>query len=97
VTAILITEVVTPEGNQWFLEASRDDQTTEEDFNRNLLALRAFASSSVKRLLEEYDVNVILGPSDSRTASTGSASGLPWEIFHWALQTSMVGSFRSTW
>jgi amidase len=31
----------------------------------------------VKQLLDEFDVDVILGPSDSRTASVSSASGFP--------------------
>jgi amidase len=40
-------------------------------------ALREFASSKVKGLLHEHDLDVILGPCDSRTGSVGSASGFP--------------------
>ncbi|KAF2839698.1 hypothetical protein M501DRAFT_1057038 [Patellaria atrata CBS 101060] len=63
--------------NQSFLEAARDDQTTKEAFKRSIKALRSFASGRVKKLLDEYNLDVILGPCDSRTGSVGSASGFP--------------------
>ncbi|KAF2793354.1 amidase signature enzyme [Melanomma pulvis-pyrius CBS 109.77] len=63
--------------NQDFLELARDDNTTKDVFERNMNALREFASSKVKGLLHEHDLDVILGPCDSRTGSVGSASGFP--------------------
>lgn len=59
------------------LEAVRDCTTTKEEFERNLKALRDKAASIVTQLLEVYDVDVIVGPSDSRTGSIGSAAGFP--------------------
>jgi amidase len=59
------------------LEAVRDCTTTKEEFERNMNALRDKASGSVRSLLKEYDVDVIVGPCDSRTGSVGSASGFP--------------------
>ncbi|KIX07669.1 uncharacterized protein Z518_02323 [Rhinocladiella mackenziei CBS 650.93] len=63
--------------NQWFLETARDDSTTKEVFDRNFKALRDFASGTMKSLLKEYDIDVVLGPCDSRTGSVGTASGFP--------------------
>ncbi|KAF2738226.1 amidase signature enzyme [Polyplosphaeria fusca] len=63
--------------NQDFLELAQDDNTTEDIFERNRKALREFASSKVKGLLREHDLDVILGPCDSRTGSVGAASGFP--------------------
>lgn len=40
-------------------------------------ALRDKALGNVKSLLEEYDVDVILGPCDSRIGSVASAAGFP--------------------
>lgn len=59
------------------LEAVRDCTTTKDKFDRNLKALRDKAAESVLRLLEEYDVDVVVGPGDSRTGSVGSASDFP--------------------
>ena len=69
--------IVVENDNQCMLEAVRDCNTTKEEFERNLKALRDKASSSVKDLLKEHDVDVILGPCDSRTGSVGSAAGFP--------------------
>ncbi|KAK3345811.1 amidase signature domain-containing protein [Lasiosphaeria hispida] len=63
--------------NQKGLEAMRDCNMTQETYDRNLKALRDFAASNVRSLLKEYDVDVILGPCDSRTGSVGSAAGFP--------------------
>jgi amidase len=49
----------------------------EATFVHNLHALREDASKAVLSLLKEYDVDVIIGPGDSRTGSVGSASGFP--------------------
>jgi amidase len=63
--------------NQKLFEAARDCTTTQEEHDRNLKALREKASGSVQSLLEEYDVDVIVGPGDSRTGSVGAASDFP--------------------
>jgi amidase len=42
-----------------------------------LKALREKASAGVRSLLEEYDIDVIIGPGDSRTGSVGSAADFP--------------------
>ncbi len=55
--------------NQWFLETARDATTTKEVFDRNFNALRAFVSTIMKSLFEKYDIDVVLGPCDSRTGS----------------------------
>ncbi len=55
----------------------RDCTMTQETYDRNLKALRGFAANNVRGLLKEYDVDVILGPCDSRTGSVGSAAGFP--------------------
>jgi len=68
---------VTGKNNQKLLEAVRDCKTTDEEYERNLKALRDTASSSVSNLMKEYDVDVIVGPCDSLTGSVGSASGFP--------------------
>jgi len=59
------------------LEAARDNTMTREVFERNLKALRDKASGNVIDLLKKYDVDVVLGPSDSRTGSVGAAAGFP--------------------
>lgn len=59
------------------LEMARDGNMTQEVFDRNFNALRERASSHVRSLLEAHDIDVVLGPCDSRTGSVGSASGFP--------------------
>jgi amidase len=63
--------------NQKILESARDTNMTQDIFDRNFKALRDTASKSVLDLLKEYDLDVIIGPADSRTASVGAASGFP--------------------
>lgn len=64
-------------GNQMMLEAARDTVITEEEFDRNFNALRDKAAGNIHSLLRDYDVDVIIGPCDSRTGSMGSVSGFP--------------------
>lgn len=50
---------------------------TQETYDRNLKALRDFAANNVRSLLQQHEVDVILGPCDSRTGSVGAAAGFP--------------------
>lgn len=52
--------------NQLALEYGRDSKVTQDKYDRNLKALREKASGNTCRLLNEYDVDVILGPCNSR-------------------------------
>lgn len=63
--------------NQKGLEAMRDCTMTQATYDHNLQVLRGFAANNVRRLLKEHDVDVILGPCDSRMGSVGSAAGFP--------------------
>lgn len=65
------------DNNQKGLEAARDTTITEEQYDRNFKALRGAASHTLLSLMKEYDVDVLLGPCDSRFNSVGAAAGFP--------------------
>ncbi|KPM37584.1 hypothetical protein AK830_g9002 [Neonectria ditissima] len=63
--------------NQKAIEAMRDCTMTEDEYERNASALRKAARAAVQRVLEDYGVDLILAPSDSRLISVGAAAGYP--------------------
>jgi amidase len=63
--------------NQKGLEAMRDCTMTAEEYARNATAIREAARAAVQRALKDHDVDVILGPCDSRINSVGAAAGYP--------------------
>ncbi|KAI0110866.1 hypothetical protein GGR51DRAFT_81205 [Nemania sp. FL0031] len=65
------------DNNQRGLERMRDSKMTEEQYDRNAKALQGAARGAVHRMLDNYDVDVILGPCDSRFDSVATAAGYP--------------------
>ncbi|KAM6508595.1 hypothetical protein FSOLCH5_011590 [Fusarium solani] len=65
------------DNNQKGLEAGRDTNITQEEYDRNFKALRAAASHTLLSVMKGYDVDVLLVPCDSRFASVGAAAGFP--------------------
>ncbi|KAI8713744.1 Amidase domain-containing protein [Fusarium sp. LHS14.1] len=65
------------DNNQKGLEAGRDTTITQEEYDRDFKALRGAAAHSLLSLMKEYDVDVLLGPCDSRFNSMGAAAGFP--------------------
>ncbi|KAH6999086.1 amidase signature domain-containing protein [Ilyonectria sp. MPI-CAGE-AT-0026] len=63
--------------NQKVLESARDTKITEEKYQTNFRALRGAAVSTLLAMMNGYEVDIILGPCDSRTASVGAAAGFP--------------------
>ncbi|KAH7152603.1 amidase signature domain-containing protein, partial [Dactylonectria macrodidyma] len=63
--------------NQKGLEDARDTKLTEELYQRNFKALRAAAAGTLLTMMKDHQVDVVLGPCDSRTASVGAAAGFP--------------------
>lgn len=65
------------DNNQKVLEALRDCTMTAEEYTRNATAIRAAARDAVRQVLEDYDVDVIFAPCDSRMNSIDAAAGYP--------------------
>ncbi|KAL6354239.1 hypothetical protein LRP88_12573 [Fusarium phalaenopsidis] len=65
------------DNNQKGLEAGRDTTITQEEYDRNFKALRAAAPHTLLSVMKGYDVDVLLGPCDSRFATVGAAAGFP--------------------
>ncbi|KAI1120750.1 amidase signature domain-containing protein [Nemania abortiva] len=65
------------DNNQRVLEKIRDSTMTQEQYDRNVKALREAARGAIHRVLYDYDVDVILAPCDSRLNSVAAAAGYP--------------------
>ncbi|KAI1366138.1 amidase signature domain-containing protein [Xylaria arbuscula] len=65
------------DNNQRALENIRDSTMTEEQYNRNVKALRTAARDAIDRVLSKHNLDVVLGPCDSRLNSMAAAAGYP--------------------
>ncbi|KAJ3562306.1 hypothetical protein NPX13_g8612 [Xylaria arbuscula] len=65
------------DNNQRALENIRDSTMTEEHYNRNVKALRTAARDAIDRVLSKHNLDVVLGPCDSRLNSMAAAAGYP--------------------
>ncbi|UPL02693.1 hypothetical protein LCI18_013627 [Fusarium solani-melongenae] len=68
------------DNNQKGLEAGRDTTITEEQYDRNFKSLRDAASHSLLSLMEEYGVDVLLGPFGNLPLGFADFNGRPFSL-----------------
>ena len=59
------------------LEGALESNMSESDFQKSLHALRSHAQKAITESLEDYEIDVILGPADARIASVAASAGYP--------------------